>query len=531
MLRKISMVSWLLVTKDYLLFFISQFSHVHSPHTHLTHTGNIDFICSDMDFSKLFDCKLAIPHHIILYCVSLFLFSLLLYYLLFSQFIRCQVNSYQGGQQFCTDNTRCVPMTIFLSLPHLFFFPDSNRPPIPIPSPGPADISSRPPMPPPSWQPIQRSGSESDMRTSRHPVPVPSSLPTISSQQQQQQRNLLHATSLTNGTNTTPSPPPVAPRRPPTNASTPVSNRPPLSVPPPLPHRVGGASPEPQLSSAPGPPIPTRRGNLSYSPGTKYVGVVCVRTYVRMCVMADTLCSCRPPVAGRKPVLRACNQPLPPTPGGPTYDTVRTILLVHVKLDLFCVLIFPFSLSDLLPHSWMMSWLEGSTLLCPGEEEEEEQEEEEEEEEGEQVDQILHKHSIGDCLQYDKSGYLLPFLHVLLIFRFSCDTLYLFLITYSPIMLCNPSDSLFPLLLFLFSFVSLTFSLFLVLQPTRSVEELLSIHGLGQYTNILLENGYDDINFMNDISLDDLKEIGVASYQDRERVSNYNRLLKLYVQQ
>ena len=147
------------------------------------------------------------------------------------------------------------------------------------------------------------------------------------------------------------------------------------------------------------------------------------------------------------------------------------------------------------------------------------------------MDQILHKHSIGDCLQYDKSGYLLPFLHVLLIFRFSCDTLYLFLITHSLIMLCNPSDSLFPLLLSFFSFVSLTFSLFLVLQPTRSVEELLSIHGLGQYTNMLLENGYDDINFMNDISLDDLKEIGVASYQDRERVSNYNRLLKLYVQQ
>ena len=49
--------------------------------------------------------------------------------------------------------------------------------------------------------------------------------------------------------------------------------------------------------------------------------------------------------------------------------------------------------------------------------------------------------------------------------------------------------------------------------------------------NMLLENGYNDINFMNDIPLDDLKGIGVASHQDRERVSNYNNLFKLHVQQ
>ena len=72
------------------ILYLLQFSH-----THLTHTSNVDFICSDMDFRKLFDCKLIIHvlhHHNYCYCVSLFLFSLMLYYLLF----RCQVNSYQG---------------------------------------------------------------------------------------------------------------------------------------------------------------------------------------------------------------------------------------------------------------------------------------------------------------------------------------------------------------------------------------------------------------------------------------------------
>ena len=166
--------------------------------------------------------------------------------------------------------------------------PDTSCQPIPISSSGLSDISSRPPMPLPNqvergWQPIQHSGSASEMH---HPVTVPSSPLTISSQQQQQ-RTLIRATSLTNGMNTTPLPSPVTPRRPPINASTPVSNRPPLSVPPPLPHRGGGVSPEPQLSSVPR-PIPTPRGSLSYSSGTKYVCMWVWFMCADMYVLADT---------------------------------------------------------------------------------------------------------------------------------------------------------------------------------------------------------------------------------------------------
>ena len=141
------------------------------------------------------------------------------------------------------------------------------------------------------------------------------------------------------------------------------------------------------------------------------------------------------------------------------------------------------------------------------------------------MDQIAHKHCIGDCLQYDKSVYLLPFFHVFLILRFYLSHIIFFLNHISPIMCYVILLSLLFLPLSFFPFVSLTLPLFLVLQSTNSLGELLSFYGLGQYTDILLENGYDNISFMNDISLDDLKEIGVASHQDRERVSNYNSLL------
>ena len=52
-----------------------------------------------------------------------------------------------------------------------------------------------------------------------------------------------------------------------------------------------------------------------------------------------------------------------------------------------------------------------------------------------------------------------------------------------------------------------------------SVEDLLSLHGLSQYTNKLVENGYDDILFISEITDIELIEIGVASPAERARVS------------
>ena len=63
---------------------------------------------------------------------------------------------------------------------------------------------------------------------------------------------------------TLPAAPPVAPRRreTPPNTITPVTSRPPLTAPP-LPHRSGGVSPEPNSV----PPVPPSRRN---PPGQKY---------------------------------------------------------------------------------------------------------------------------------------------------------------------------------------------------------------------------------------------------------------------
>lgn len=51
------------------------------------------------------------------------------------------------------------------------------------------------------------------------------------------------------------------------------------------------------------------------------------------------------------------------------------------------------------------------------------------------------------------------------------------------------------------------------------MEDLLTLHGLGQYTNLLVSNGYDDIRFVSDISDEELIEIGVGSPSERQRVS------------
>ena len=45
------------------------------------------------------------------------------------------------------------------------------------------------------------------------------------------------------------------------------------------------------------------------------------------------------------------------------------------------------------------------------------------------------------------------------------------------------------------------------------------MHGLSQYSQTLIFNGYDDINFISDITDDELREIGVIQYSERQRVS------------
>ena len=64
---------------------------------------------------------------------------------------------------------------------------------------------------------------------------------------------------------------------------------------------------------------------------------------------------------------------------------------------------------------------------------------------------------------------------------------------------------------------------YVILQAPRkltSVEDLLSLHGLSQYAAKLVENGYDDIRFISDITDSELNEIGVVSPSERMRVSH-----------
>ena len=46
------------------------------------------------------------------------------------------------------------------------------------------------------------------------------------------------------------------------------------------------------------------------------------------------------------------------------------------------------------------------------------------------------------------------------------------------------------------------------MQPSVSV--WLSVLGLGQYEEVMLEAGYDDIDFICDITLDDLQDLGIT---------------------
>lgn len=50
--------------------------------------------------------------------------------------------------------------------------------------------------------------------------------------------------------------------------------------------------------------------------------------------------------------------------------------------------------------------------------------------------------------------------------------------------------------------------MFVCLQP--SVSMWLSVLGLSQYEEVMLEAGYDDIDFICDITLDDLQDLGIT---------------------
>ena len=69
-----------------------------------------------------------------------------------------------------------------------------------------------------------------------------------------------------------------------------------------------------------------------------------------------------------------------------------------------------------------------------------------------------------------------------------------------------------------------------------SVEDLLALHGLSQYSKKLVENGYDDIRFIAEITDEELMEIGVLSPGERARVSHafsifqYHPTVSLFMQ-
>lgn len=55
---------------------------------------------------------------------------------------------------------------------------------------------------------------------------------------------------------------------------------------------------------------------------------------------------------------------------------------------------------------------------------------------------------------------------------------------------------------------ALYFYIFVCMQPSVSV--WLSVLGLSQYEEVMLEAGYDDIDFICDITLDDLQDLGIT---------------------
>ena len=55
-------------------------------------------------------------------------------------------------------------------------------------------------------------------------------------------------------------------------------------------------------------------------------------------------------------------------------------------------------------------------------------------------------------------------------------------------------------------------------RPPSTVESLLHLNGLQQFSSILMVNGYDDMDFLAEVSEEELKEIGVTESLDRLKV-------------
>ena len=69
--------------------------------------------------------------------------------------------------------------------------------------------------------------------------------------------------------------------------------------------------------------------------------------------------------------------------------------------------------------------------------------------------------------------------------------------------------------------------LYMYLSPQESVTLWLSLLGLSQYEEILLEAGYDDIDFIADITLDELIDLGITK-KGRDVKCHYCHLLYMY---
>ena len=54
-------------------------------------------------------------------------------------------------------------------------------------------------------------------------------------------------------------------------------------------------------------------------------------------------------------------------------------------------------------------------------------------------------------------------------------------------------------------------------EPPKNVTELLELNNATKHLDLLLECGYDDINFICETSSDDLRDIGI-NRADREQV-------------
>ena len=55
-------------------------------------------------------------------------------------------------------------------------------------------------------------------------------------------------------------------------------------------------------------------------------------------------------------------------------------------------------------------------------------------------------------------------------------------------------------------------------RPLSTVEKLLQHHGLQRYTEVLMANGYDDIQFLGEVPDLELQEIGILDPADRAKV-------------